>query len=228
MPNPADLARYKDLLKQSGTGLFRLFPDFDCEQKYVISAGGNCENVIPGTSMYSFRRKDYSSDLVFFDIQMKGTNLVSNSFLSQGILTELGDVALENISLVSDGVNFLSDFKPETESQKVKNQYAEIARGINFNGFNYTKSLKAKENTSYALRVVAYHPQGKIMNNNNVTDRRFAWAGLDKRVDIILAFRVIRKEQDGNITIVWKELRRQKSPKIVFSKNERISDINSN
>ncbi|HEX8637094.1 MAG TPA: hypothetical protein VF692_03450, partial [Pyrinomonadaceae bacterium] len=110
--------------------------------------------------------------------------------------------------------------------------YARIADGIKFNGYNYTKSLEAKKDTTYALRVIAYHPQRKIMSNNNVSDRRFIWlvsdGATDKRVDLTLAFRIIRKETDGSITIVWKQLNRQKSPEIVFPKNESVSDISSN
>lgn len=231
-PNPADLIKYKDFLKQPDTGIFRLFPDFDCEQKNVINAGGNCEDFIPGTSSYSFRQNDYPSNLSFFDIKLKDSHLISNGFLTQGILTELGDVALENISPADERLSFLIGFKPETESQKVKDQYARIADGIHFNGFNYTKKSEAKKDTTYALRVIAYHPQRKIMSNNSVTDRRFIWlvrdGTMDKRVDLTLAFRIIREETDGSVTIVWKQLNRQKSPEITFPKNEIVSDIGSN
>ena len=59
------------------------------------------------------------------------------------------------------------------------------------------------------MRVVAYR---------NDTD---AENKLDKRVDTILAFRITRKESDGNITILWKELKEQKAPKIIFPKDEK-------
>ncbi|MEP6903577.1 MAG: hypothetical protein ABJA66_17775 [Actinomycetota bacterium] len=43
----------------------------------------------------------------------------------------------------------------------------------------------------------------------------------DNRIDLTLAFRVIRKEPDGGITLLWKEIERQKSPPIKFPKREK-------
>jgi hypothetical protein len=39
-------------------------------------------------------------------------------------------------------------------------------------------------------------------------------------MDLTLAFKVVRKEKDGSVTLLWKELRRGESPKFKFAKKE--------
>lgn len=198
--------------------MFRLFPDFDCESKrLVVRVDGNCENQIPGTQFYSFRQKNYSNDTLF-DIRLKNENLIIGGFLTQGIITKLGDIPLEEVSVASDGMKFLVDFKSETQNTEIKNQFLQIARGIEYNGYEYRKTIKASENVTYAMRVIAYRPENKpIPSGDLTTETGKLWAAnFDKRKDLILAFRIIRKEADGNITILWKELARKDAPKIIY------------
>jgi len=48
---------------------------------------------------------------------------------------------------------------------------------------------------------------------------------VDKRMDLIVAFRVVGRETNGSVTILWKELNRLDAPKILFAKNEKLSDL---
>ena len=233
-PDPEDLERHKIFLAQPGTGLFRLIPDFGCGSKFTIKIDENCLNLAPGTSTYSFRRRDHAADLKYFDIQLEGDNLVSKGFLTQGILTKLGDVPLETISLASSraaaaggALKLLVDFKPEKDIQRVRNQYRQIAAGMEINGHFYSNSIKAEPNQTYAYRVVAYRKSIITVNRFflNIDDERFATLRNDKRKDLTIAFRVIRRDSDGRITIVWKELARRDSPDLVFPRNETFSDF---
>jgi len=228
-PNAEDAAKYKDFLRQKNTGLFRLFPDFDCHQeKNVIRVDGNCANLVPGSWNYSFRQKNYS-DIDFWDVRFKDENLISKGFLSQGMLVRLGNVPLENVSTASGGIKFLLEFKPGTLLEEAKKQFAQIEKGIEADGYKYTNSIKADENTTYAMRVVAYRDK---INNRGLSDKitsgdfkYFYLNSNDKRIDLTVAFRVVRRDADGSITILWKELNRREAPKIVFAKNEKLSDI---
>lgn len=228
-PNAADAVKYNDFLKQKNTGLFRLFPDFDCEAKSIIRVDGNCADLVPGSWNYSFRLKNYS-DIDFLDVQLKDGNLISKGFLSQGILVRLGNVPLENVSLTSAGVKFLLDFMPKDQIVEAKKQFVQITEGIKAaDGYIYTNSLKADENTTYALRVIAY--RSKVNNrglSKKMTARELNFINLnyaDKRIDLTVAFRIIRRDEDGSITILWKEINRRNAPKIVFAKYEKPSDI---
>ncbi|MDQ6789014.1 MAG: hypothetical protein M3033_19600 [Acidobacteriota bacterium] len=229
-PDAEDTRKYKDFLRQKNTGLFRLFPDLDCEvEKNVIRADGNCADLIPGSWNYSFRRKNYST-LDFLDVQFKDGNLISKGFISQGILVRLGDVALENILPADSGVKFLLDFKPEARIREAKKQFLQISRGIEAGGYKYTNSLKAETNVTYALRVIAYRNEQKTFSrltpdNVNLDDLKFLSLEGDKRIDLTVVFRIVRQDENGSLTILWKELNRQESPKLVFAKNEKLSDI---
>lgn len=228
-PDARDAAKYKDFLRGKNTGLFRLFPDFDCESKNVVRADGECASLVSGSWNYSFRRKNYS-DIDFLDIQFKDGNLISKGLLAQGILARLGDVALEDISSTSAGVKFLLDFAPANQIADAKKQFVQISRGIeSADGYKYSNSVRAAENTTYILRAVAYRRKVNSQEfSESMTRRAFRLANLnfaDKRIDITIAFRIVRHEQNGSITILWKEINRQDAPKIVFAKNEKFSDI---
>lgn len=228
-PNTEDLAKYKDFLKQKNTGLFRLFPDVGCQTKNVIRVDGDCANFIPESWAYSFRKKNYS-DADYLDIRFRSGHLITNGFLSQGILVQLGDIPLEAVSLASSGMKFLFQLEPQVQIKEAKKQFLQIGRGIEADGYKYSKAIKAEENTTYALRVIAYRTEDTFNNqflaNSAQESSKFINLNYDdKRIDLTVAFRILRRDNDGNITILWKELERQKAPKIVFPKNEKLSDI---
>ena len=219
-PDADDLILLQDFLKQSGTGIFRLFPDYDCVAKDVVRVSGNCENIFPGTGFYSFRRKDYSDD-VLFDIQLKDGNLVADGFLSLGILTHLGNFSLDDVSLESKGGKFINDFIPTEKSADVKTQYAEFGKGIESDGYRYAREVEVKLGEIYLMRVIAYRLQRKLTERipylGNVEAEKLSALEDDVREDITIAFRIIRKNRNGSLTIISKELARKKSPSIIFA-----------
>ncbi len=210
LPNQDDLAKYKAFLEQPKTGIFRLMNDVGCESNvYVIRVDDSCKNSVPNGSFYSFREKEYTTAYLS-DLRLIEGILVSDGMLSQNILTELGDVSLENLTLESQGMNFITKFTPETEGGKATEQFIRIVRGIRVGDFEYRKALPAIVNSTYALRIIAY--RGSVYRN--FRGWFFNLLDGDKRIDSVVAFRIIRKETDGNITILWKELDRKKSPKL--------------
>lgn len=229
-PSPEDLTAYQAFLQQPNTGIFRLMPHFDCVQKNVVRVDGDCENSMLIGDYYSFRAKDYSSILAF-DLMLKDEELKSGGALEQGILVSLGDVRLEDVLSDSQGVKFLSEFKPHTEISEVKKQYAEIKRGLNVNGFIYGKSEKALVNTTYAFRIIAYRAEGQRFRPSSLKSNHPNLVNpyllrQDKRIDLTLAFRIVRKDDDGSLIILWKELNKQDSPKIIFPKGKEYADFN--
>lgn len=218
-PDKDDLNSYKDFLKEPNTGIFRLFPDHDCLYEGVVRADGECKDIFPGTWFYSFRKKDYS-DTIRFDLQLKDGKLITDGFLSLGILTKLGGFSLDKVTPETKGVKFITDFQPEEKSLDVKKQYDEIGGGIKSDGFTYSREAVAETGKVYVMRVVAYRLQDKFLNKlpKNAVSRNFNLLKNDEREDITIAFRIIRKGADENLTIIWKQLDRKKSPEVIFEK----------
>ena len=203
-PEQEDFATYAEILRQPKTGLIRLITDTGCDDnRNVVSASNDClKYTMPGSgASYSFRVKDYRikelADLTFIDDSLSslGTDV-------QGILTTIGDIPLEKVDFQTQGLNFLQTYNPEV-GRKVKELREEFANGVVKDNFTYRSNWRVIENTTYVLRSIAY-------------------SGLDweqdKRKDVVVAFRIVRKSQDGSITILWKELARKDSPKIKGSK----------
>jgi len=232
-PNEADAAKYKNFLRQPKTGLSRLFTDFGCEEKNIIRVDAECADYIPGSWALSFRKKDYS-DSYFYDLKFKQGNLLSGSVLSLGILTALGDVPLENVTLTGEGVKFLAELKPETEQEAAAKQMSGFVKGTESGGYKYSGKIRVEENMTYGLRVVAYRmPQNVRLllafDEKTPVDNGFFSFPLndfDERDDITVAFRVVRKETD-NITILWKELSRKDAPKLIFPKGVKKAVVKS-
>lgn len=227
-PNSEDVVKHQEFLKQKETGIFKLFPDLGCEVGRIVKADGDCANAVLFSWSYSFLKKDY----VDGEIVLKEGNLVSDSFLSQNIIAALGDVTLENVDLQIPQAKFLLDFKPETKNKLAKKQFDQIAQKINENGFTYGKVAKVDENATFLIRIIAYklsddtHLRIASKKYESWNELRFAYINQDeKRRDKIIAFRIIRKDSDGSITILWKELADKKSPKLEFEKDEKLTDL---
>ena len=215
-PSAEDLAKYADFLKQPRTGIFRLLNDAQCDSNvYVIRVDDGCKNAIPGSSFYSFREREYTTAYLA-DIRFKDGLLITDGILSQNILVRLGDTSLENLSTNSQGMKFLVDFVPETLNTAATRQYIEIVKGIRADRYEYRKVLPAAENMTYAIRIIAY--RGSFYRS--FRGWIFDLISGDDRFDLIVGIRVVRKDDDGSITLLWKELERKKSPKLKYDKNK--------
>lgn len=211
-PNKEDLQEYAGFLQQSNTGLIKLINDAGCsENTKIIVASADClKYKFPGAgSSYSFRTNSYRlprlADLTFTDNSFQATGVHLH-----GIFVDIGNVPLENVNLNTRGLNTLLQFKPSTEFNQAKKVDQTLSRGVLYNGFIYRRALYAKEDTTYALRSIAY--QGK--SYRAVRGITYNELNFDKRRDVIIAFRIIREHPDGSVTILWKKLSDEKAPKL--------------
>ena len=226
-PNPDDVAANKKLLDQSRTGIFRLFPNSDCETRRQIRVDGNCANHVPGGSSYSFRPGALTPDIHF-----NNGLLVGEGFFAQSIMTELGDMPILELEASAVGFRFLKDFVPAPDFTGARDQYAKIHGGITSDGKTYSNNALPKLNTTYAIRIIAYRNDNNLLRrmpregttvDNQVMNFRTVQS--DNRFDLLVAFRIIRREADGNLTLVWKELSRKKSPAITFDRDQELADL---
>lgn len=216
-PDSADLSRYANFLSQPKTGIFRLFPDLGCEENpNVVKADKKCLEAIPESSFYSFREKEHTAEYLS-DIRLKNNYFVTDGILTNGFLVTLGDVELDKISLSTEALTFMQNYSARAESAEAQKQIIQMSRGIKSGKFLYRKSFPVAENTAYALRVIAF--RGGIYR----TFRGYRYNLLqgDKRIDMTVAFRVVRKNEDGSVTLLWKELDRRDAPKFQFPKRKK-------
>lgn len=211
-PDPADIQRYANFLKQKHTGIFTLVPDAGCsnDSKVLVVSPECLEHQFPGAgSSYSFRIENYRlpdlADITYMDGVIGGAGVLVGK-----VFVDLGERDLESVNLNSPGMKYLTEFPVSKTSQDAYEISNSIMNGITRDNFVYGLGVYAKENSTSAVRLIAYNAR-HLKFVEGVTYDEF---GFDKRRDIIVAFRVIRKDEDGRITILWKELQNKKAPKI--------------
>ncbi|MEP6787884.1 MAG: hypothetical protein ABJB40_05600, partial [Acidobacteriota bacterium] len=135
-------------------------------------------------------------------------SLLAFGQMSQGFLVNIGDVSLADVTKKTNGVDFVFSFIPKVDRTDAAGQNTLFANGVKAGGFDYEKRLPAVEGNTYILRSIAYN------GDATVTDRGFTYneLDLDKRGDVIVAFKVIKRDFNGTITVLWKILQLKESP----------------
>ncbi len=224
---PAELANYAAFLAGEKTGMLRFFPDLDCVTANYVRIDGDCAGFVPNSFAFSFRAKGYT-DYYYQDIAFKADTIESTGFFSQGMLVALGDVPIEKVDTTSPGVKYLAESQPDRDPTEAKLTATKLSFGVEMEGFRYGRTVKAAENTTYAVRVVAYrigNGLNPLSPNTTSLEKRFLSLSYDTRDDLIVAFRIVKLDKTGPVTILWKELARKEAPKIKFPKGEPLQDI---
>jgi hypothetical protein len=112
----------------------------------------------------------------------------------QTILTNLGDVPLEKVALDTDGVKYLSDFVPQPQLDEAVKQALQFAAGVKDGKFIYSKIVTPAVGDTIAMRSITYSADG--VSQAIASDR-------------IVVMKVIKKDADGSLTIIWKELNKR-------------------
>lgn len=228
-PKPELVMKFDEFLRQPNTGLTKLIKDTGCaENTKIVVATDNClKYTMPGAgSSYSFRVKNYRIPRLA-DVTFTENSFQAAGILLQGIFVNVGDVPLDKVGLQIDGVRFLRDFQPDVEYEKAKTVDRQLSVGIRQGNFLYRRGLYAVENTTFVLRSIAYN--GKYFRAiRGVTYNEFDF---DNRRDVIVAFRIVERDSEGNVTIIWKELQRKDAPVIkrkIEDKKEKDNSKNEN
>lgn len=218
--------KFAGFLRQENTGLFKFVVDYGCARSdKIVAATENClKFTMPGAgNSYSFRTNNYRIRRLA-DLTFTGKIFYVTGVLTHGILVNIGDVPLENITLQTAGTKFLSEFQPVSDLEKAVEIERQLNTGIKKDGFLYSRALSAVENTTYLLRSIAYN--GKILRA--VRGITYNELEFDKRKDVTIAFRVVRRDEDGSVTILWKELSKKDAPKLKRKQIEANKQIKEN
>lgn len=211
LPSPIFYSTYQKFLSEKNTGLMRLFPDKHCDEGKVINTQEleRCAEAIPlkgGGSYYSFRGKlNYGFTKSWWDIHFDKNKLNVGSETVLGILSNIGDVKLEDINLDSMSLDFLVKYKPKNKSIEVSEQKELLEKGINSNGFTYSNAVSPAFGNTYLLRSIAY-----VYSNPSV-DKKIIKA---ESLDLIVAFKIVGQESDGSLVILWKKLKEEDAPRL--------------
>jgi hypothetical protein len=185
-PSVQDRADNEAFLKQKDTGLIKLLPrtidpQADRKTKSVKIPGGG--------AYYSF--VGLAHDYTFgSDLQLDQNTLsVSSAGPIYGMLTDLGDVSLADLSADDARAAFMVTYKPARNEADFRCETQRFRDGVTMNGSLYNLSLPVKVNSTYLLRSINFY-----------------------RSDLLVGFRVTRQESDGSITILWRLLKQYGRP----------------
>lgn len=188
-PSEVDVAQHKFLLSQPQSGLMRLLPReaFDAAV-YKVKAKVSLRG---GGAYYSFHYRTheygYGSDISF----ERGKLHVGFAGADYGMLTDLGDTALELINAEDSRAGFMLSYKPPKLEADARAEARKFSRGFTVDGIHYQSRVPAEVDHTYLVRSIVYN-----------------------RSDLLVAFRVVRKADDGGLTIGWKILKDFSAPRL--------------
>lgn len=204
-PSLEDRATFAAFLKRPDTGLIRLVP----RDLYDPKNGSKKGLTINGNgAYYSFaflsHEYGYGSDLELLTVH---NYMASNGKLIEGkpdyrlsvgfagadygMMTKIGDVSLDDLSVGDPRAGFLVDYEPPRAEPKARCEAVRFRGGVAVDGQLYLRSLTIQENVTYLLRSMNYGTS-----------------------DVLVGFRVVGTDPDSSVTIAWKLLKEFPSRKL--------------
>jgi hypothetical protein len=186
-PSMQDRLQHDAFLKQSKTGLIRLMPRevYDWERYKVparidIRGGGAYFSFFHRTHEYG-----YGSDLQL------ARNKFSVGFAGgdYGMIVDLGDVSIDEISETDSRFVFLSNYEPSNAGSEATGELMRFNNGVRVDDPNYRRTVPARSQSTYLVRSIAFGTS-----------------------DVLVAFRVVRFDTDGSAIIAWKLLKSFSTP----------------
>lgn len=196
-PTEAERASFAALLRADGTGLMRLLPHTNCvADPRIVNASGKCLEQVPpvrgGGAFYSFRDKKYhyAADA---DIALRD-NLFNVGFMryTVGLLAAVGDVPLEAVTLQTEAVRPFLKFVPALTQEETERAFKRSRAWLEVPRYSYGATAPVSANTTYVMRSIDFSP------------------GRKRPSDVFVAFRVTRRDADGAVTVLWKQLQKPK------------------
>lgn len=182
----SDRQEYAAFLTQPQTGVIRLLPRelYDGNGKRRLAISG-------GGAYYSFVRKTheygYGSDIELSQDEFS----VGFAGADYGLLLNLGDVSLDQVASDHGATRALLDYMPPAKESDVRAEARKLWKGIELSGFTFKSRIPVNVSNTYLLRSVSMD-----------------------RSDLLAAFRVVRKDTDGSVILLYKVLKTFPTPKM--------------
>lgn len=185
----ADIEPHQSLLNQPNTGLIRLLPResndsevYKVEKKLDMRGGG---------AYFSFHFRahpyGYGSD-ISLDRQLLSVGFAGADY---GLLTDIGNVDIENFDINDVRATFLLSYKPPTKEADARLEGRKLYPNFSVDGVAYTRSIRSDVNHTYLVRSIVYDGY-----------------------DVLVVFRIVKKDEDGSLIIAWKLLKEFPAPKL--------------
>jgi len=158
-------------------------------------------NIQGGGSYYSFTTKSHDYQKIA-QIGLEQNNLkVGFAGADYGFIDDLGNISLSNVSKETAEINFLVNYKPPIKLSDVR---AEQRKSNNYETENatYKSRIPVSVGHVYALRAVSFDD-----------------------ADVLVAFKVHRKDSDGSLIVFWKLLETFEKPTLI--RNEQASSTDN-
>ena len=191
-PSDEDREAFAEFLKQPNTGLVRVLPresfDETPNKPGKLSLRG-------GGAYYSFVRLTheygYGSDIEL----SRGELSVGFAGADYGAIAMIGEMPLEEVTEQHPLATFLVSYQPPTEEAAARLEGRSFGSGgKTIDGLTYRRRLPAQVNGTYLLRSISYGDS-----------------------DVLVALRVVRKDNDGSVIIAWKLLKKFPKPELTRS-----------
>jgi hypothetical protein len=188
-PSLEDRVEHDEFLKQSKTGLIRLLPrEVYDSQTYKTPVRIDIRG---GGAYFSFFHRaheyGYGSDLELdhnkFTVGFAGADY--------GMIVNLGDVPIDEISEKDPRFVLMSDYKAATIEQDARAEFRRFRTGVTVDGVTYRRTVPAKPQSTYLVRSIGFGTS-----------------------DVLAAFRVVRFDSDGSAIIAWKILKTFSTPQL--------------
>ena len=189
-----DQQRFSSFLRLPDTGVIRMYP---LGRRRVVTVTDLASGRRPGfgayASLYSFSKEKHGNGLHGYVDPRLGwaeLRLFNGRFItgftgeSLGVLVALGDVPLESVTPETYGVTGLTNITPPADYFEAATLSRRNRAGFALEAFRYGSALPVAENVTYVLRSTS-----------------------NRRADLLVAFRVVRLEDGGGVTLLWRKLR---------------------
>jgi hypothetical protein len=188
----SDREGFASFLSQPQTGAIRLLPreiyDGKRERGLTINGGGAFYSFVRLTHDYG-QGSDIMLEQGYFSVGFAGADY--------GMLLNLGDVSIEQVTNDHAATRAFLDYTPPVKEPEARAEYRKLWQGMEVSGFTFKSRFPAKVSNTYLLRSISF-----------------------ERSDTLVVFRALRKDMDGSFILVYKVLKSFPKPKLERSPTE--------
>lgn len=209
---------YAKLLALPNTGIFRVLPN----SVYLRPLNTLQNQLQPSVSQrYPFPSLDEASQGFNPSLALQTVNenfQFMHSGIDYSLMVDVGDVPLDKVELSTP--EFLLNYQPPQQLEALQVDRRRFLTGKDQNWQQsqvYLDSAKAVLNHTYLVRTLQFQLPEMILNRQPISphhSRARQQLAEMKSSDIILAFRPVRRRNDGSYTVIWRVLKKLPAPSI--------------